>query len=719
MKKNNIRFHILHCILSFMLILINFTYINSSTIEEIQKAIQEIAYSYYMRGKYIQYNDKKRNFFPPEEATQQNVNFLVCSAFTRTVYMELLNVTIPEISRTLLEYSYNYLGKPEVIAYSKTNTNNDIEMYFYSPNVEGNLTKINNPSLHEHIIPRLQIGDILTYTGHAFLIYDIERDKEGIIKDAIIMESTSGNNAYVISKLSEGVVLPSGSNFGSALDYLYLDYKNNTQFKEGREQGTVNLRKLSAQYTWKNINNTKSRANEYSILRFVQKDSKGNAILKYTLQHKNLPNDFLNDDVIILPKRNTDRIKFSHLYIEKIVNKFNGCIVEVGEILNYKIIIKNEGDKDYIDDLLITENLSEYVTFESHYETKEIKSFKYEINNNKLMWNIGKLQKGEKIIVSYYVKIIRGNSGDIIESVGNVGNIPSSTIINIIGVNLDNKKKNIIKQNFEKLKNKHNGKKLINEIYKESFNINIKLDEFDLRKLIINKRLNSTSTTTIYLDKNNTFYNSVFNKYWSTLSTVKYAFIPGGEEVDIHALKYFEYYSDPNRRQDFIYYESFQTGDILIYQNYNDSKYSLDSNNKLVQNYITYENGEYAYIFIEGKGFVGVNLGNDKNNVIDDRNEFNAKYYKDNKFNLHFPLSNRSEEFLEVANLQTLFGKDYYVILRPSLIFDFKYNEKIWIRIIVPIMVIMMVGFIVLILILKRRKKQKNNNNLLSIGLTK
>ena len=42
------------------------------------------------------------------------------------------------------------------------------------------------------------------------------------------------------------------------------------------------------------------------------------------------------------------------------------------------------------------------------------------------------------------------------------------------------------------------------------------------------------------------------------------------------------------------------------------------SDRYVVQKYITYENGEYAYIFIEGKGFVGVNLGNDKNNTIDD-----------------------------------------------------------------------------------------------------
>ena len=35
------------------------------------------------------------------------------------------------------------------------------------------------------------------------------------------------------------------------------------------------------------------------------------------------------------------------------------------------------------------------------------------------------------------------------------------------------------------------------------------------------------------------------------------------------------------------------------------------SKDVLKKSYITYEDGEYAYIFINGKGFVGVNLGND------------------------------------------------------------------------------------------------------------
>ena len=37
------------------------------------------------------YNSLKVNWFSPEEATSQNINYLVCSGFTRNVYRELLN----------------------------------------------------------------------------------------------------------------------------------------------------------------------------------------------------------------------------------------------------------------------------------------------------------------------------------------------------------------------------------------------------------------------------------------------------------------------------------------------------------------------------------------------------------------------------------------------------------------------------------------------------
>ena len=93
----------------------------------------------------------------------------------------------------------------------------------------------------------------------------------------------------------------------------------------------------------------------------------------------------------------------------------------------------------------------------------------------------------------------------------------------------------------------------------------------------------------------------------------------------------------------------------------------------MIKKNITFEEGEYVYIYIEGKGFVGVNLGEDKiPNTQDDRNEFNYNYYINNGLEL-YPLSiNPGNKELEIANLQTLFGKDYYVILRPSLCFNFQ-----------------------------------------------
>ena len=196
------------------------------------------------------------------------------------------------------------------------------------------------------------------------------------------------------------------------------------------------------------------------------------------------------------------------------------------------------------------------------------------------------------------------------------------------------------------------------------------------------------------------------NKYWSALAKTKHSFTNKEEEFDIYDLKTYGFYGIPERRQDFIYLESFQTGDILIYINNNDIIYSVDSDNKLIKKNITYENGEYSYIFIEGQGFVGINPGNEKNKNIDKRNEFNAKYYKDNKIDIFNQLKNRTDEFLEIANLQTLFGKDYYVILRPSLSFEFKHdkNNNNFIIIFLSVILVIFILISIAIIILKFRK---------------
>lgn len=93
------------------------TQANGTGLSEFKKALQEVAYAYYMRGPQIQYNSMKVSYYSPEEATSQNINYMVCSGFNRNVYNELLNIKTPNATSDLLNYGKKYIGDPEVIAY--------------------------------------------------------------------------------------------------------------------------------------------------------------------------------------------------------------------------------------------------------------------------------------------------------------------------------------------------------------------------------------------------------------------------------------------------------------------------------------------------------------------------------------------------------------------------------------------------------------------------
>jgi uncharacterized repeat protein (TIGR02543 family) len=92
---------------------------SGSQLSIFQKAFQEVAYAYYMRGPRIQYNSMKGNpsWFSPEEATAQNSNYLVCSAFAKNVYYDLLGIKIPPYTESLIEYTREHVGSPEVVGY--------------------------------------------------------------------------------------------------------------------------------------------------------------------------------------------------------------------------------------------------------------------------------------------------------------------------------------------------------------------------------------------------------------------------------------------------------------------------------------------------------------------------------------------------------------------------------------------------------------------------
>ena len=468
-------------------------------IEEIHKAFQEVAYSYYMRGKNLQYNTFKADYFSPEEATSQNIKHVVCSIFANNVYLELFNITIPKYGKNLLDHAKNNIGQPEVVGQADNKKISNISLYNESTNKFDNLY---NPTISQ-IIPYLKTGDIFTNSDHVVLIFKVEKD------DAIIIESDYGRlRTFVNSKIAAEGQRSNVSSFAGINHYLYYsDYNNN-----GIIEGSIGFRKLSQEI----IKNGKLIPSQYSVLRFIQKDKDGNAFFRYKVNKT-----FTYNEPIIFKGKNVDRITFSHLFIEKTVNASNNNIVQLNDILKYTIIVKNNGSENYKENLKVTEYLSEYVTFLEHQENNAILSFEENKENKTLIWNLGKLNSGQEIIINYTVKIIKGEKRTKIESRGFVGKIQSSTVHNTIGINLNEVEMSLLNTKFDELKGIYSGTKLIDEIYKQALNYNIGLEEFDITNLINNLRLGNPSYPFMNINKNNSLYNAVLNNYWSSLAAIR------------------------------------------------------------------------------------------------------------------------------------------------------------------------------------------------------
>lgn len=119
------------CIFFILLLMTNTIVVkadDSISVDDFEKAIKEVMFSYYMRGKYIQYNSSKTNssgsVYPPEEASSQNINYLVCSALPYNVYNEIIGFAIPQYTTGQVEHARKYIGSPEVVAYGKAETKN-------------------------------------------------------------------------------------------------------------------------------------------------------------------------------------------------------------------------------------------------------------------------------------------------------------------------------------------------------------------------------------------------------------------------------------------------------------------------------------------------------------------------------------------------------------------------------------------------------------------
>ncbi|MDO4741928.1 MAG: hypothetical protein Q4A79_00940 [Candidatus Saccharibacteria bacterium] len=524
----------------------------------------------------------------------------------------------------------------------------------------------------DELVKYLKIGDVLTYTGHSMMVYDLIYDNGGNVVDAKIMESGHGLGGYnVITKMPSNTKIGTSISLGSSNPhFLYLNSRLNTTFDDGLLEGSLHLSTFKTVNVWKNI--TSSTKERYSVLRFLTQDD-DKVILTY--HGANFSENDYDGAEFALPARTLNRLKFGNLYIEKTADVFNESMVEAGDTITYQIKIQNNSSSDYSDDIHMTEVLSPYVDYAS-YESSKAVIFTQDSSNSQLLYNIGKLASGEEIIINYTVTVKNGFKNQVIESTGKVEDIPSSVIRNKITTNLTAEEENLIEVAFSELKSVYNGKQLIDEIYNKAFNVDLNLKNFNMEDLVKNTSKTSTSSETASLNKNHNLYGAVLNNYYGSLREKKYTY--NGENIYAFDMKLWGSYDDLGRRADTIYQEHFKTGDVLIYTNHDDTTYSYDSETDTVnKRAVTYESGEYAYIYIDGIGFVGVNIGDDGiSGTEDDRNRFNRGYYDENSLYVYSNREETNEDLLTFANLQTLFGKDNYIILRPASLLSLNSGDE-------------------------------------------
>lgn len=629
---------------------------NNNTIkyEEAQKAIKEVMKQYYIKGPYFQYNYAKATYGAesPEDATSQDTKYAVCGAFTYDIYAETFGMKsgFPSDNSKIMEAASNSLGKNQggklLIYYQK---NNIVDGKVTTPAARKFLYQ--NKYKFSEFVEIVEPGDLFVYSGHALIAYDTTINPKTNQKDVLILHSTA--DYYIRTRIENS----------SDLSYNFLNhhnYKNN--ILDNDSEGSLQWIWLSEleQFVDENGNINCSKK-ECAVIRPFYKDDNNNAVFNYEINEEQY-------------KKSELRTQYPGLFIEKTVKVGDNNGVYLGDTLTYTIKVVNKsnvsGKGTTYKSFKIEEQISEYVQYQS--STKSGKK-----SGDTITWTINSLKAGSSIELTYTVKIINKTSyiGKTIKSIGkfyntksNSTSISTGTVGNKIIAKRGKSYEDKYLTCYNKYKNKLSGLDLIDQIYVCATGQNFKFSSTNTNIFSLSGTTKQKAAIKFKSSLNsnqNNIKNMILNNYFSGLTTDssgKYLLPRWG--------------TNSQTRAKTINPKDFKDGDVLIYNITNSTK--------------TNESGIYAYIYIDGK-FVGVN-GSGKTS----RNEFTHDYYASarnaskttcNKYNyepgtecnyyyylyggynkLNSLSKTKKEEILEFVNYQTLFDKDYYMILRPEIV---------------------------------------------------
>ena len=613
-------------------------------LSDVRRAIQEVAMAYYRDGMDVQYESSRRTtWWSPEQITSQNASYTVCSGFTQSVYHEAMGLYLPTSTNQMVKYGQLFYGDPE-----------HPDIVFYTDDIlERTATPEARADILRELLEFLQVGDVVVYyrnsrSGHALMIYDFVYDDAGNRVNAVVLNSRA-NFDKSTNKISTGL--------------SWNDEPPNEQ--TGVDEGTI--KRTTLDVLLENMGSPNLPAQHMTVLRpTALGDSTYNKIEGSGTDWDSMT---VTSEVAeyALTDSSRQRLQYPGIEIEKTVDVFHGNTVEPGGVLTYTIEITNCGSEAY-GDLTVTENIPDTVAPLGREAT------------DALSWTVEGLAPGQTETISYSVQVRRSNQllGKEIVSTGTVAGIPSCEIRNPVAYSLTPAQQALIKSAYDDLKDIYSGTELIDQVYAKATGQKLKLsdlvlgaqypsdsDSAEVRKINeacvpyfsredVNSLINTYYGYTcrkIELNTANPCSKMILNHYYSAVAT-PYEYDEETETGQIESggviRPYFwEFHSATGPEDSMhsdramrVYPETLQTGDVLLYTNTNDA--------------VTGESGTYAFLYLDD-AFYGVNQNPDgtEKNVIAAVNGKGAD------------------------NLQTLFAKDYYVILRPSMAIERPIPEEV------------------------------------------
>lgn len=678
--------------------------IDYGTYDNAVSMLQEVMKSYYVRGPYIQYNLAKATYGlkSPEDVTSQEIKYDTCAGFVCDVYSEAFGMECgKDLSNSEFPIYVSYIMEHALSYYNDENTSKDGNYLLYYQNnndVKYIYGSENEDILLSDFIGLLKPGDLLVYTGHVLLVYDIVESSDGT-KDVLLMNASQGpyiqSRSIDTNRLSYNI-FPSDIDYLKDMDKLKDLEKNEETIWDYDILDTSYLREGAIQLVWLSDvsnfidenNNLSCNVDECAIIRPFYANEDGSVGFNYQIKN--------NDKY----EKSKLRLEYRGLFIEKTVDVGDNNSIYIGDEITYTIRIANKSGIGPSNGSKYEKFYIEEVVDDNFVELIDANDGVYDSANKILMWEFDNLDVNEEITIEYVVKVKNNldNVNKYIESVGGFYSDSYSDVVSISTGKVVNKivpkvlgGKNNYKTCYDKYVGNYEYLELVNKVYECVYGENVGFDFTDFsftnlfEKTIPILRTDKDALTFYENSNESVFYRMILNNYWS-----------GMVGFDLDKDLNIDYYDQAKwivkgdlLRADTINSGDFKEGDVLIYYiNYDDDKnmnydstncYSADGSKMKTCLYVTPEDdrhtnelGRYAYIYIDGK-FVG---NNNKTNSKYIRNEFTYDYYLDTdgltiKSDLYtgnekIPSGKRSS-YLEFANYQTLYDKDYYVILRPSM----------------------------------------------------